>query len=109
MLDNLGNSFNSFTHVFWSGGDIAQNQANNLAKNIGGKTLGMTRIGSCLESLSYNRTAWVIASQNLANQVSNGATVRAILYYPGMSYGSIWFDEAKILFDKAVDIIYGGF
>ncbi len=69
----------------------------------------MTHIGSYLESLSYNRTAWVIASQNFANQVSNGATVRAILYYPGMSYDSIWFSEAKIIFDKAVEIIYGAF
>jgi hypothetical protein len=107
MLDNFQNAFGSFTHVFWSGGDIAKDQATQFADFIGGKTIGMTHVGQYLQTIGYNRDAWVIASQNFANQVSSGGFVYAVLYYPGMSYDSIWFTESTILLDKAVEIIRG--
>jgi hypothetical protein len=107
MLGNLQNSFYSLTHVFWSGGEYAKDQATEFANSIGGKTLGMTSVGQYLQTLEYNRNAWIIASQNFAGQVSSGSSVYAIIYYPGMAYDSIWFIESKILVDKAVEIVRG--
>jgi len=53
-LSNLSNAVNQFTHVFWSGGDIAKNKDQYVAPESGGKTLEMTRLGRYLESISSN-------------------------------------------------------
>ena len=107
MLDNLSNAFNSPLHVFWSGGEIAKNQAVSYANQNGGITLEMTRLGKYLKTLPYDRLLWGYASQNFANQVSNNGIVRAILYYPGMRGDAIWFTEKEILVKKMVEIIIG--
>ena len=107
MLDNLSNAFFNHLHVFWSGGDVAKNQAMSYANQNGGITLEMTRLGKYLETLPYNRQLWEYASQNFANQVSNNGIVRAILYYPEMSEYAIWFIEKEILIKKMVEIIIG--
>ena len=57
---------------------------------------------------SYNPLAWNIPSQNFANQVHYGETVRAILYYPGMRETAIWFSEEVILLQRLAEIIRGG-
>lgn len=108
MLDNLSNSFNNSLHVFWSGGDVAKNRAMSFAQNNGGITLEMTRLGKYLETKPYNPDAWMYASQNFANQVRYGDTVRAILYYNGMRPDAIWFSEEAILIQRLVEIIRGG-
>ncbi len=107
MLDNFSNAFNNPLHVFWSGGDVAKNQALSYANQNGGITLEMTRLGKYLETLPYNPQLWGYASQNFANQVSNNGIVRAILYYPGMRVDAIWFTEKEILIKKMVEIIIG--
>ena len=112
MLDNLSQSFHHTEHVFWSGGDIAMNRALDYASQNGAKTLEMTNTGSYLSTYfsgeSFNPLAWNIASQNFANQVHYGETVRAILYYPGMRETAIWFSEEVILLKRLVEIILGG-
>ena len=80
VLDNLSNSFHNYLHVFWSGGDVAKERAMSFAQNNGGITLEMTRLGKYLEKKPYNPDAWMYASQNFANQVRYGDTVRAIFY-----------------------------
>lgn len=107
MLGNLSNAFYNHLHVFWSGGDVAKNQAMSYANQNGGITLEMTRLGKYLETLPYNRQLWEYASQNFANQVSNNGIVRAILYYLEMSEYAIWFTEKEILIKKMVEIIIG--
>ena len=73
VMDNWGNSINQVTHIFWSGGGPAKNAATNYANEIGGKTIGMTRVGQYLESLStatnWNtmKPLWDLASANFAN------------------------------------------
>lgn len=120
MLDNLGNSFNQFTHVFYSGGylnengevvDISKSRAAELANYLGGKTIDMTWTGTYLTNMGYaaNHPAWAIASANFANQVSQYGTVYAVLYYPGMSESSVWLTtELEVLAKKIVEIIIGG-
>ncbi len=108
MLDNLSNLFNNSLRVFWSGGDVAKNRAMSFAQNNGGITLEMTRLGKYLETKPYNPDAWMYASQNFANQVRYGDTVRAILYYNGMRPDAIWFSEEAILIQRLVEIIRGG-
>jgi hypothetical protein len=56
----------------------------------------------------YNPLAWNIASQNFANQVNYGETVRAILFYNDMRQGAIWFSEEAILLERLAEIIRGG-
>ena len=107
MLDNLSNAFHNPLHVFWSGGDIAKEQSINYAERNGGITLEMTRLGQYLETKEYNSTLWNYASQNFANQVSKGGTVRAILYYPEMRLDALWFTENEILVKRLVEIIVG--
>lgn len=110
-LDNLGNSFNQFKHVFWSGGDVAKESAIDHANNIGGKTLEMTKLGKYLEKnysgVNYNQDIWTIASKNFANQVSSRGSVYAILYYPDMRIDAVWFEEVKELAKRLIDIVVG--
>lgn len=58
-----------------------------------------------ISKIHYKRIKF--ASHNFANQVSNGGTVRAILYYPGMRADAIWFTEEAALLKKLVEIIIG--
>lgn len=120
MLDNLGHSSSSFTHVFYSGGyidrqgnviDVSKNRAVELANSIGGKTIDMTRIGTYLTKTGYasNHPTWAYASANFANQVPNLGKVHAILYYPGMSEASVWMTtELPSLAKRLIEIIIGG-
>ena len=112
MLDNLYQSFHHTQHLFWSGGDIAMNRAMGYATQNGATTLEMTGTGVYLQTYFsgqyYNPLAWNIASQNFANQVHYGETVRAILYYPGMREIAIWFSEEAILLERLAEIIRGG-
>ena len=108
VLDNLSNSFHNYLHVFWSGKDFAKERAMSFAQNNGGITLEMTRLGKYLETKPYNPDAWMYASQNFANQVRYGDTVRAILYYGQMRPDAIWFSEEAILIQRLVEIIRGG-
>lgn len=108
ILDNLSNAVHNYSHVFWSGSDVAKNQAMSYAETNGGITLEMTRLGQYLEiNYPYNINAWLYASQNFANQVNNYDTVRAILYYPLMRETAIWFTEQEILIEKMGEIIIG--
>jgi len=112
MLDNLYQSFHHTQHVFWSGGDIAMNRAMDYATQNGATTLEMTGTGAYLQTYFsgqyYNPLAWNIASQNFANQVHYGETVRAILFYNDMRQGAIWFSEEAILLERLAEIIRGG-
>ena len=91
LIDNLQNAVRYSTHIFWSGGERPQNVGEYLAKNLGGITLEMTRLGKYLSSLSdFNLDAWRIASSNFANQVQNGSTVFVIHSSAGIGIQSIW-------------------
>lgn len=107
MGDNFSNAIHHTTHVFWSGGDISMNGGNYLAKDVGGTTLEMTRLGQYLTNHSAKYEAWKIASANFANQVPNGSTVFAMQNINGISITSTWATtEYPILVRKAVEIIY---
>ena len=83
------------------------NGGNYLAKDVGGTTLEMTRLGQYLTNHSVKYEAWKIASANFANQVSNGSTVFAIQNINGISITSTWATtEYPILVKKAAEIIY---
>ena len=120
MIDNLGHSFSSFTHVFYSGGyvnengdviDISKFRAAVLAKSLGGKTIDMTRLGMYLTKMGYpsNHATWTYASANFANQVPTNGIVHAVLYYPGMIETSVWMTtELPELLRRFINIIIGG-
>ena len=107
MLDNLGNSFHSVTHVFWSGGESARNGAMDLAHNIGGKTMEMTRIGTYLERTGAGLETWKIASFNFASQVPYNGKAYVFLNEP-IRETSVWLTvELPELIRRFVEIITG--
>jgi hypothetical protein len=118
MLDNMSNSFRSFTHVFWSGGhmdnngnviDVAKTRAVQVANSLNGKTLEMTRLGIYLEKIGAPSEAWTIASQNFASQGPYYGSAHAVLYYPGMSEYGVWLTtELPELARRFVEVIIGG-
>ena len=105
-LDNISNAINQTQHVFWSGGELAKNEAAKFANTIGGKTLEMTRFGQYLESIPYNKALWNIASENFANQVSPYSQVDAFLNIPAMHEKAVWLTvELPKLAEKFVEIV----
>ena len=112
IADNWNNSIHCYTHVFWSGGELAENGGRYVANDVGGKTLEMTKLGNYLQSINANLNSWEQASKLFANQVSSNSTVfftQNIHEYYNLS---IWATiEEPILTGKAVDIIriiFGG-
>ena len=106
--DNLINSVHYSTHVFWSGGEAPMNAASYLSKYVNGISLEMTLLG---RYLTYNNIrlddAWMIASQNFANQVSIGGTVFSIQNIGGIGIDSFWaLYEYPILLKKNVHILF---
>ncbi len=73
VIDNWSNAINQSSHVFWSGGDLAKNAAQDYANRIGGVTIEMTRTGQHLQSMTTAgnweamRPLWDLASANFAN------------------------------------------
>ena len=82
------------TRVFWSGGELAKNAAQNFAKSINGVTLEMTAPGAAVEQATKNipwseaRPLWAQASRDFAE----GATgeVHVFQNARGVSTTSIW-------------------
>ena len=106
--DNIINSLSYKTHVFWSGGEAPMNAASYLSKYVNGISLEMTLLG---RYLTYNNIrsddAWMIASQNFANQVSIGGTVFSIQNIGGIGIDSFWaLYEYPILLKKNVHILF---
>ena len=73
ITDNVSQAVNRVTQVFWSGGlDEAGNHAQQVAQNVGGKTLEMTRVGQYLGQMSgVDSSVWNAASTNFANTARN--------------------------------------
>ena len=107
IYDNLKNALIYTPHVFWSGGDMVKGASQTIANNVGGTTLEMTKLGQYLTSKDASYNTWLIASQNFANQVPNGATVYSVQNPDGVRLLSAWATvEFPSLVNKAVEIIY---
>jgi RHS repeat-associated protein len=104
IADNFSSAFHNYSHVFWTGGDLAKNKAMNLASNIGGKTIEMTRLGQYFETIGANSRLWDLASANFANTANSVNAVVNTFY----QYTTFWSLEYQILLAKgiAVNFIY---
>ena len=107
LLDNASQACSSASQVFWSGGDVAKEAAKQVANDIGGKTLEMTRLGTYLEQTDASYSVWQAASENFANVASNSSeAIYSIQNVTGVSLQSTWATiEYPLLQGK--DIIYG--
>lgn len=107
MVDNISNSINYKTHIFWSGGEISMNGATYLACQIDGTTLDMTRVGQYLTKVDASYELWKIASVNFANQVHNGTIAFVVQNQGGVDLVSTWATiEYPILIKKGIEIVY---
>ncbi|MDY2888261.1 MAG: RHS repeat-associated core domain-containing protein, partial [Candidatus Caccosoma sp.] len=107
MADNIFNSFNYKTHIFWSGGELSMNGASYLASQTNGITLEMTRLGRYLTKIDASYATWQFASMNFVNQVPNGSIVFAVQNMSGVSLSSTWaMIEYPELIRKGVEIIF---
>lgn len=107
LADNTSQACRNVSQVFWSGGDLAKNAAKQVAKDVGGKTLEMTRTGIYLEKINAPYEAWQAASANFANVANNSSSaVYSIQNAAGINLQSTWATiEYPLLRGK--DIIYG--
>jgi len=107
LADNTSQACSSVSQVFWSGGDVAKNAAKQVANDVGGKTLEMTRLGTYLEQIDAPYSVWQAASSNFANVASNSSSaICSIQNAAGVSLQSTWATiEYPLL--QGRDIIYG--
>ncbi len=107
LADNVSQACSSVSQVFWSGGDVAKNAAKQVANDVGGKTLEMTRLGTYLEQIDAPYSAWQAASSNFANVASNSSSaIYSIQNAAGVGLQSAWATiEYPLL--QGRDIIYG--
>ena len=107
VADNISQAVNKAPQVFWSGGDIAKNAGKQVASNIGGKTLEMTRTGAYLEQINAPYSAWQAASSNFANVANNTSNaIFSIQNASGIKLQSIWASiEYNLL--QSSSITYG--
>ena len=107
LADNVSQACSNVSQVFWSGGDLAKNAAKQVASDIGGKTLEMTRVGAYLEQIDAPYSAWQAASSNFANVASNSSSaIYSIQNASGVGVQSIWATiEYQLL--QGEEIIYG--
>jgi len=88
-------------HVFWSGGDAAENAARNFARNNGGIIIGDTSAGRALaqstDGLPWSqvRPQWLSLSEDFARGASG--EINVFQNARGLSLDSIWRDEFRIL------------
>ena len=107
MADNWANSLHHTTHIFWSGGDLSKNGGKYLSSYVNGITLDMTKLGQYLEKRNVPYEAWIIASQNFANQVPYGGTVFSFQNMAIVNPTSIWaLYEYPILNSNCINVIY---
>ena len=106
IADNISQAAEKLPQVFWSGGDLAKNTARQLANDIGGHTLEMTRLGARLEQMDVPFSAWQAASANFANVATNTSPlVYSIQNAAGINIQSVWATvEYPIL--QSSNIIY---
>ena len=107
LADNVSQACSSVSQVFWSGGDVAKNAAKQVANDVGGKTLEMTRLGTYLEQIDAPYSVWQAASSNFANVASNSSSaIYSIQNAAGVGLQSTWATiEYPLL--QGRDIIYG--
>ena len=107
LADNVSQAGSSVSQVFWSGGDVAKNAAKQVANDVGGKTLEMTRLGTYLEQIDAPYSVWQAASSNFANVASNSSSaIYSIQNAAGVGLQSTWATiEYPLL--QGRDIIYG--
>ena len=91
IADNISQAINKAPQVFWSGGEAAMNAAAQLARDTGGLTLEMTRLGQHLMQTDAGSSAWNAASQNFANVANNVAsTIYSVQNAGGIRLQSVW-------------------
>ena len=107
LADNTSQACSSVSQVFWSGGDVAKNAAKQVANDVGGKALEMTRLGTYLEQIDAPYSAWQAASSNFANVASDSSSaIYSIQNAAGVGLQSTWATiEYPLL--QGRDIIYG--
>ncbi len=107
LADNVSQAVSKAPQIFWSGRDLAKNAAREVAEDVGGKTLEMTRLGQHLEKTNTPIEMWKAASLNFANVANSaGASIHSIQNSAGVGLRSIWAAvEYPLLSSK--DIIYG--
>lgn len=107
LADNTSQACSSVSQVFWSGGDVARNAAKQVDNDVGGKALEMTRLGTYLEQIDAQYSAWQAASSNFANVASNSSSaIYSIQNAAGVGLQSTWATiEYPLL--QGRDIIYG--
>ena len=91
LADNASQACRNVPQVFWSGGDVAKNAAKQVANDVGGITLEMTRVGTYLEQIDAPYSAWQVASSNFANVASNSSgAIYSIQNAAGIGLQSTW-------------------
>ena len=91
ISDNVSQAFCGAPQVFWSGQDLAKNAARQIANDIGGKTLEMTKLGSTLEQSGASDAVWRAASSNFANVANNSSSaIYSVQNAAGIRIQSIW-------------------
>ena len=105
LIDNVSQACSNTPQVFWSGESV-KSAANELANNVGGKTLEMTRLGTYLNEINAPYGAWQAASSNFANIANNSScAIYSVQYAGGVGVQSIWATiEYPLLVGK--DITY---
>lgn len=71
-----------------------------LSSDIGGTTLGMTKLGQYLTNHNSSYDAWKAASLNFANQVPCGGSVFAVQNMQGVGIYSTWATYIVSYFSK---------
>lgn len=106
IADNVSQAVNKAPQVFWSGGDVAKNASVQIAEQVNGITLEMTKLGQYLEQTNASINAWAAASRNYANVASNVAPcVYSVQNAAGVRISSIWATIEYPLV-KCKEIIY---
>ena len=107
ICDNVSQAVSKTPRIFWSGGNVAKDASKQVANNVGGQTLEMTRTGQYLESLNPPIEVWRSASANFANAAnSSGCQLYSIQNYNGIGINSTWATvEYPLLASN--DITYG--
>ena len=107
ISDNVSQAFCGAPQVFWSGQDLAKNAARQIANDIGGKTLEMTKLGSTLEQSGASDAVWRAASSNFANVANNSSSaIYSVQNAAGIRIQSIWSTVEYPMLNGR-EIIYG--
>ena len=107
IADNVSQAVSKSPQVFWSGGEVAKQEAEKFANEIGGKTLEMIRLGQYINKVDPYSPMWRPVSANFANVASrSGSAIYSIQNAAGVRIQSTWA-TIEYPFLQGCSIIYG--